>query len=131
MPLFWELGVFMRRRSFITLLGGTAATWPIAAHAQQGAAMRRIGLLMPYLPSDPDMQARVQALQQELQRLGWTKGVNVQFDERWTSDNMDLVKASIVNLVELKPDVIVATGGRGIPILRQIKRSIPLVLPGA
>ena len=82
---------------------GAAVSLPLAARAQQRERMRRIG----YRPSDPEMQARVQALQQELQRLGWTKGVNIQFDERWTTDDMELVRVHAVNLVELNPDVIV------------------------
>jgi ABC-type uncharacterized transport system substrate-binding protein len=121
----------MNRREFITLLGGAAAAWPRAARAQQTERMRRIGVLMAYRPSDPEMQSRVQALQQELQRLGWTKGVNIQFDERWTTDDMELVRAHAVNLVELNPDVIVTTGGRIVPVFMQLTRSIPMVLPSA
>jgi putative tryptophan/tyrosine transport system substrate-binding protein len=113
----------MRRREFIGLIGGVAATWPFAAHAQQGGRMRRVGILMPFSPSDKEMQDRVQALKKELQNRGWTAGVNVQFDERWTTDNMDLVRANAANLVELKPDVIVAIGGRVIPVLMQLTRT--------
>src|SRR5262249_55168465 len=76
------------------------------------------------------MQTRVRALQQELQRLGWTKGVNILFDERWTTDNMELVRANAANLVEVKPDVIVTTGGRVIPIFMQLTPAIPIVIPG-
>jgi putative ABC transport system substrate-binding protein len=120
------------RRSFLTLLlGGAAAAWPRAARAQQPAGMRRVGIVLAYPPSDLVMQTRVLALQQELQRLGWTKGVNVQFDERWTTDNMELVRANVANVVELKPDVIVASGGRVIPLFMQLTRSIPIVIPGA
>ena len=90
----------MRRRSFITLIGGAAAAWPLHVIAQQSDRIRRIGILMPYPPSDAEMQSRVGALRQELQRLGWTRGVNIEFDERWTTDNLDLestvlTKASI------------------------------------
>jgi hypothetical protein len=120
----------MRRRAFITLIGGAAAAWPLVASAQQPERMRRIGVLMAYRPSDPEMQARVQALQQELQRLEWTKGVNIQFDERWTTDDMELVRAHAVNLVELNPDVIVTNGGRVVPIFIQPTRSIPIIIPG-
>src|SRR5262245_57980123 len=98
-----------KRREFVTLLGGAAA-WPIAARAQQ-PRMRRIGNLMAYRPSDSEMQARIDALRQELQRLGWVKGVNIQLDERWTTDDMELVRAHAANLVELNPDVIVTLGG--------------------
>src|SRR5262245_39866177 len=93
--------------------------------------MRRLGLLMPYSPADMEWQSRVGALQQELQRLGWTRGGNLEFDERWTTDNMDLVRASAANLVELKPDVIVAVGGRVIPVLLQVSRSVPIVNPSS
>jgi putative ABC transport system substrate-binding protein len=76
------------------------------------------------------MQARVQALKQELQRLGWTDGVNIQFDVRWTTDDMELVRVHAVNLVELNPDVIVTAGGRVLPIFIQLTRSIPIITPG-
>src|SRR5882672_9588280 len=102
----------MNRRTVITLLGGAAASsvsWPLAARAQSGR-IRRIGILLAFRPSDPGMQARIRALQQELQRLGWTRGANVLFDERWTTDDMDLVRANAANMVELNPDVIVTNG---------------------
>jgi ABC-type uncharacterized transport system substrate-binding protein len=86
---------------------------------------------MPFSPSDKEMQDRVQALKKELQNRGWAAGVNVQFDERWTMDNMDLVRTNAANLVELKPDVIVAIGGRVIPVLMQLTRTIPIVIPGS
>jgi putative tryptophan/tyrosine transport system substrate-binding protein len=120
----------VKRREFITLLGGATAAWPLAARAQRGERTRRIGILMPYPPTDAENRSRVDALRQELQRLGWTPGGNIEFDERWTTDNMDLVRANAANLVELKPDVIVATGGRVIPVLLQITREIPIVVPG-
>jgi putative ABC transport system substrate-binding protein len=120
----------MRRREFITLLGGAAAGWPLVARAQQGERMRRIGILMPYSPSDTEWQSRVVALRQELQKLGWTRGGNIEFDERWTTDNMDLVRTNAANLVELKPDVIVAIGGRVIPVLMQLTRTVPIIIPG-
>jgi putative tryptophan/tyrosine transport system substrate-binding protein len=121
----------MKRRDFITLVGGAAVlAWAPAARAQQGERMRHVAILMPYPPSEVEYQARVRALRQELGNLGWTSGVNVQFDERWTSDNMDLIRAAAANLVELKPDVIVAVGGRVIPVLMQLTRSIPIIVPG-
>jgi putative tryptophan/tyrosine transport system substrate-binding protein len=120
----------MRRREFITLLGGAAA-WPLAARAQRGERMRRIGILMPYAPSDAENQARIRAFKEELLKLGWTKGDNIQFDERWTTDNMELVRANATNLVELKPDIIVAIGGRVIPILTQMTHLVPIVVPGS
>ena len=118
----------MRRSEFITLLGGAATVWPVTLLAQQGGRMRRIGILMPFPPSDTEVQSRVSALRQELQRLGWTRGVNIEFDERWTADNMDIVRTSAANLVELKSDVIVAVGGRVIPVLMQLTRTIPIII---
>jgi ABC-type uncharacterized transport system substrate-binding protein len=119
----------MKRREFITLLGGAAVVWPLAARAQQ-PHMRRIGILMPYPPTDMEMRARVGAFREELRKKGWATGVNVQFDERWTTDNMDLVRASAANLVELTPDAILAIGGRVIPVLMQATRTVPIVVPG-
>jgi putative ABC transport system substrate-binding protein len=119
----------MRRRQLMTLLGGAAA-WPLAARAQQSERMRRVAILTPYPPTDAEMQGRVRVLRQELERLGWTAGVNIQFDERWTTDNMDLVRANASGLLELNPDVVVANGGRVIPILMQLTRTIPIVIPG-
>jgi putative tryptophan/tyrosine transport system substrate-binding protein len=80
------------RRKFITLIGGVAA-WPLASRAQQTDRMRRIGVLLPYPKGDAEIQARVQAFRQELARLGWSEGSDVQLDERWSTDNMDLVRA--------------------------------------
>jgi putative tryptophan/tyrosine transport system substrate-binding protein len=117
----------VKRREFITLLGG-AAVWPLAARAQQGERMRRIGVLLPFPKGDAEIQARVQAFRQELARLGWSEGSNVQLDERWSTDNMDLVRADAGNLVSLNPDVVVTVGDRLIPILTKLTRSIPIVV---
>src|SRR5437899_2520965 len=118
----------MKRRDFITLLGGAAA-WPLAALAQQDGRVRRIGILMPYPPTNAEMQARVRAFREELRKRGWAASVNAQFDERWTSDNMDFVRSAAANLVELNPDVILAVGARVVPILMELTRSIPIVTP--
>jgi len=120
----------MRRREFIVFLGGAAAAWPLGARAQQGERVRRVGILMPFSPTDKEIQERVQAFKEELRKLGWTAGINVQFDERWTMDNMDLIRAAAANLLELKPDVVVAIGGRVIPILMKLTSSIPIIVPG-
>jgi putative ABC transport system substrate-binding protein len=118
------------RRSFITLVVGAAA-WPLAARAQQPERMRRIGILMPYAPTDMEVQARVRAFREELRKKGWATRVNVQFDERWTTDNMDLIRAAAANLAELAPDAILAVGGRVIPILMQATVTVPIVVPGS
>src|SRR5262249_38750330 len=119
----------MKRRAFITLLGGAAAAWPLTARAQQsGERVRRVGILMPFPQTEQEMQARVPAFQEELHRLGWVEGSKIEFDERWTTDNMELVRSNAASLVESKPDTIVAIGGRVIPILKQMTRSVPLVV---
>ena len=120
----------MRRREFIAFVGAAAAAWPLAALAQQGERKRRVGILMPFSPSDKEIQNRLQGLKDELRNRGWTAGVNVQFDERWTTDNMDLIRAAATNLLEFKPDVVVAVGGRVIPILMKMTSSIPIIVPG-
>jgi putative tryptophan/tyrosine transport system substrate-binding protein len=119
----------MKRRDFIALLGG-AASWPLTARAQQ-ERMRRIGILMAYPKGDPELTMRLQAFQQELAKLGWTQGVSVQLDERWTGDDMDRVRSEAASLVKSNPDAILATGGRVIPVLLQLSRTIPIVAPGA
>src|SRR5262249_46595652 len=80
----------VKRREFITLIGGAAAAWPLAARAQQPGQVRRIGILMPYPKSDAEYQSYVRAFRQELARLGWSEGGNVQFDERWSTGDMDM-----------------------------------------
>jgi ABC-type uncharacterized transport system substrate-binding protein len=120
----------MRRRQFISLLGAAAA-WPLAARAQQPGRMRRLGIVMPYAKGDSEYEARVGAFKQELAKLGWTEGSNVAFDEHWTTDNMDRVRAEAAGLVASNPDVIVTTGGRIVPVFMQLTRSIPIVLPSA
>src|SRR5262249_10033192 len=81
------------------------------------------------LPTNAEMQARGRAFREELRKRGWAASVNAQFDERWTSDNMDLIRSAAANLVELNPDVIFASGARVIPILMELTRSIPIVTP--
>jgi putative tryptophan/tyrosine transport system substrate-binding protein len=115
----------MKRREFIAGLGGTAVM-PLAVRAQQSGRVRLVGILMPFPQSDPEMQANVQAFRQEFAKLGWAEG-SVQFDEHWTTDNMDLVRAAAANLVESKPDVIFTSGDRVIPIFMQLTRSVPIV----
>jgi ABC-type uncharacterized transport system substrate-binding protein len=119
----------MKRREFITLLGGAAVAWPLAAHAQQlRESVRRVGILMPYPETEQEMHARVRAFKEELQRLGWIEGGKIEFDDRWTTDNMELVRSNAASLVESNPDAIVALGGRVIPVLKQMTRSVPLVV---
>ena len=98
----------MRRREFITLLSGAAAAWPLAARAQQGERMRRIGVLMNLAADDPEGQARLTAFLQRLQQLGWTDGRNLRIDYRWGTGDADRYGRYGAELVALAPDVILA-----------------------
>jgi putative ABC transport system substrate-binding protein len=115
----------MRRRDFITLLGGAAAAWPLAARGQ--ARARVVGYLMPYPEDDDNAQTRVRAFRQELARLGWSEGRDVRLDVRWITDNMDRVRAEAADLVRSQPDVIASSGDRVIAVLRRLTSSIPIV----
>jgi putative ABC transport system substrate-binding protein len=121
----------MRRREFITAVGGAAVAWPLGARAQQAQRVRRVAILMPYPKGDSENEARVGSLKQELAKLGWTVGRNIAFDAHWTTDNMDRVRAEATALVSSNPDVIVTTGGRVVPVFMRLTRSIPMVLPSA
>src|SRR6516165_10014390 len=107
----------MNRREFITLLGGAAAAWPLAAHAQQGERMRRIGVLINRAADDPEGQARLTALKQGLEQLGWTDSGNVRIDTRWGEDDAERARKYAAELVTLSPDVIVASGSLGVTSL--------------
>jgi putative ABC transport system substrate-binding protein len=114
----------MKRRDFITLVGGSAAAWPLAARAQQSGQMRRIGVLMPLARDNPEAQARIMAFVQGLQKLGWTEGRNLQIEYRW--DTGDLQKAA-TELVALSPDAIYASTTPALTVLQQATRSVPIV----
>jgi putative tryptophan/tyrosine transport system substrate-binding protein len=117
----------MRRREFIRGIAGAVAAWPLAAHAQQTKAVRRIGLLMPLAMDDPEAQARVTTFQQALQGLGWTDGRNVHIDTRWSAGNAADTRKYAEELVALAPDVIFASGSPGIGSALQATRTIPIV----
>jgi putative tryptophan/tyrosine transport system substrate-binding protein len=116
----------MKRRTFITLLGGAAA-WPLAARAQQGERVRRIGLLMG-TADDREGQARVTALKQGLQELGWTDGRNIQIETRFGGADAGRIRAHAAELVALAPDIIVGHTTAVIRALRQATSSIPIVV---
>jgi len=116
----------MKRREFITLLGGAAATWPLAARAQQGELVRRIGVLMHLAADDPEGQARFMAFLQGLQQLGWTDGRNVRIDTRWGANNADRGRYA-AELVALAPDVILASTTPGMMALQHSTRTVPVV----
>jgi putative tryptophan/tyrosine transport system substrate-binding protein len=104
----------IRRRGFMTLLGGAAA-WPLAARAQEPPRVRRVGILMAFSATDPDIRARVAAFRQELGRLGWSDG-NLRIDERWPADDMDRVRADTAELISGKPEVILVAGRRAVAV---------------
>jgi len=115
------------RRAFITLLGGAAAAWPLAARAQQGERVRRIGVLMSLAADDKQGQARLAAFLQGLQELGWTDGRNVRIDVRWGTGDAGRNRRHALELVELAPDVILASGGSIVGPLLQATSSVPIV----
>ena len=116
----------MRRREFISLLGGAAA-WPLAARAQQPQQMRRIGVLMNVAADDPEAPARVGVLSQGLAELGWTIGRNVRIDYRWYAGNADAARKYAAELLALAPDVVVASGTLGVTAIQQGTRPVPIV----
>jgi putative ABC transport system substrate-binding protein len=117
----------MRRREFITLLSGAAAAWPLAARAQQGERVRRIGVLMNLAADDPEGQGRLAAFLQGLQQLGWTAGRNLQIDTHWAAGNADHIRKHAAELVALAPDVILSTGTAVAGPLLQATRTVPIV----
>jgi putative tryptophan/tyrosine transport system substrate-binding protein len=117
----------MKRRQFITLLGGASA-WPLAARAQQGERMRRIGVLMPLAADDPIGQARIAALREGLEKLGWTDGRNIRIDIRWTTTaDVESMQRFAKELVALQPDLIVTQSTPITATLLQETRTIPIV----
>jgi putative tryptophan/tyrosine transport system substrate-binding protein len=118
----------LHRRAVMTLLGGAAAAWPLAARAQQRERVRRIGVLMPLAADDPTVPARVAAFAQELLQLGWTVGRNIEIEYRFGSiGNPDDVRKHASELVALRPDVIFATGAASVAPLQQVTRAVPIV----
>jgi putative tryptophan/tyrosine transport system substrate-binding protein len=117
----------MNRRDFITLVGGAAAAWPLAARAQQSGTVRRIGVLLSTLESDPEGQARIAALRQGLQEMGWTEGRNIRIDYRWGAGDPVRVRAFAGELVASKPDVIVASPSSVLAAVQRETRIIPVV----
>jgi putative ABC transport system substrate-binding protein len=117
----------MRRREFITLVGGAAAAWPLAARAQQPERMRRIGALMNTAVDDLESQAYVAVFLQGLQELGWTVGRNMRIDYRWTSGDADRVRRYAAELVAHAPDVILTVGSSLVGPLQQATRTVPIV----
>jgi putative tryptophan/tyrosine transport system substrate-binding protein len=116
----------MKRREFIAGLG-SAAAWPVVAHAQQPNRMRRLGVLMPYEENDPDAKAFLSGFTRGLAELGWTDGSNLRMDVRWAAGNVDRMRMFAKEFVDLQPDVIFASNTSVIAALQQETRTIPIV----
>jgi putative tryptophan/tyrosine transport system substrate-binding protein len=117
----------MKRRQFITLLGSAAASWPLAAHAQQSGRVRRIGVLMSLGQSEPEGQARIKAFLEVLQALGWIEGRNLQIEYRWGAGATDRIRDYAAELVRLAPEVIIGNSTAVIEALHHETNSIPIV----
>jgi putative ABC transport system substrate-binding protein len=121
------MAIHIRRREFIFTLGGAAAAWPLAARAQQGERVRRIGVCMNLAADDPEGQARLTAFAQGLQQLGWTDGRNARIEYRWAVGDAERIRKQAEELVTLAPDVILASGVPVVTALLQATRSVPIV----
>ena len=119
----------MKRREFITLLGGATVAWPLAARAQQREKMRRIGVLLAAAADDSEFQAWVGAFQQALAQSGWIIGRNVRIETRWAGGKADDIRRHATELAALAPDVILAHGATTVRPLLQATRSLPIVFP--
>ena len=118
----------MRRRQFITLLGGgAAAVSPVVARAQQSERMRRIGVVMPESEDNPESQARIVAFERRLQELGWKLGRNLQIDYRWGMGEVEKARATTADLLKLTPNVLVAVASPATAAMQQTTRTIPIV----
>ena len=121
----------MKRREFISLFGGAAAAWPLAARAQQGERVRRIGVLLPATPDDAEVQSWVGAFLQGLAQSGWITGRNIRIETRWTKFDAEDTRKYATELVALAPDVILANGNSTVIPLLRLTRTIPIVFPNA
>ena len=117
----------MRRREFITLLGGAAVAWPLAARAQQGERVRRIGMLTGLAGEDAQTKLRIAAFLQELQKFGWTEGRNLRTDLRAGAGDTVALRKYATELVALGPDVILATGAAPVASLLEATHTVPIV----
>jgi putative tryptophan/tyrosine transport system substrate-binding protein len=117
----------MKRRHFLTLLGGAAAAWPLAARAQQGVRARRIGVMFGFSETDPLAKSRAEAFQQGLDRVGWTLGRNLAIDYRWSVYSNERAQAVAAELLTLSPDLILTMGTTALRAARQATRTIPIV----
>jgi ABC-type uncharacterized transport system substrate-binding protein len=117
----------IRRREFITLLGGAAIAWPLAGHAQQPENVRRVAILMAGGENDPQFQAQVAAFRYELEKLGWAEGRNLRSEYRWRMNDVERTRTATAELLRLKPDVMLANGTPAAAAAQQATRMVPIV----
>src|SRR5262245_43400915 len=120
----------IERRKFLATLGGAAAAWPLAARAQQGERVRRIGVLLSTREGDPQRGAQLAALVQRLTELGWADGRNARLDVRWTAGSADAARKYAAELVALAPDVIITDTSFDVAAVQQATRTVPIVFGG-
>jgi putative tryptophan/tyrosine transport system substrate-binding protein len=120
----------MRRREFITLLGGAAASWPLAARAQQDGRVRRIGVLMNLSESEAATRGSVTVFRQRLHELGWVDGRNLRIETRWAAGDAELYRTLAAELVRLAPDVILVATTEAVKAVRRVAPSVPIVFVG-
>ena len=116
----------MRRREFIALIGGVAASRPLASHAQQAERMRRVGVLLPATADDREFQARISAFRQEIEKLGWTEGRNIRIDYHWAAAGADRLRAA-ASMVASAPDAILADSTVILAALKSVTQTVPIV----
>src|SRR5262252_2705674 len=124
------MGVRMRRREFISLIGGAVAAWALIARAQQTEQMRRIGVLLNTAEHDPQTAVRVAALVRGLEEQGWTLGRNIQIEYRWGAGDSNLYRKYAQELGALAPDIVLVVGGTAVGELQRVTRTVPIVFMG-
>jgi putative ABC transport system substrate-binding protein len=117
----------MRRREFITLVGGAAASWPFGTEAQQSDRVKRVGVLFVRAQNDPEGQAHAQVFEQAMQKLGWAQDHNVRFDNRWAAGDAERISTLAKEIVDARPDVIVGHTTAAVAALLRETRTIPIV----
>jgi len=117
----------MRRREFITLLGGAAVAWPLAARAQQVERMRHIGVIMGFAEDDPVWQAYLATFRQRLQEFGWSEGRNIRFDYWFTGESAERMRTAATEVVAMSPDVVFISTNPVVSAVMQVTRTIPIV----
>jgi putative ABC transport system substrate-binding protein len=117
----------MKRREFISLIGGAAAAWPLTVRAQDSGRVRRVGVLFAFFNNDPESQVRIAVFQQELENLGWREGYNIQIEYRWASGDAERFRAFAAELAAARPDVLVALASPSAEALARATRTLPII----